>query len=59
MQDVSMRAQLACLSTYMDDDELAGRVGYTWGALSNACHHHVYEIAPVTTELTGWAEVVA
>ncbi len=58
MDTVSMRAQFACLSTYMDDVELAGRAAYTWSALSKACHHHTYEIAPTATELKGWAELV-
>lgn len=31
MDNVSMRAQLACLSTYTDDNELAGGAGYTPG----------------------------
>ena len=58
MEAVSKRAQFACLATYMDDDELAGRAGYTWSALSNACHHHTYEIAPTDVELRGWIELV-
>jgi hypothetical protein len=38
--------------------ELAGSVAFTWGALSNACHHHVYELAPTAQELSLWADTV-
>ena len=54
LEQNSMRAQLACLSVYVDEEDLAGRVGYTWAALSAACHHHVYELAPGLTELSSW-----
>ena len=59
MEAVSMRAQLSCLPTYMDDTELAGRAAYTWSALSRACHHHTYEVAPTARELQTWFETVA
>ena len=29
-----------------------------WGALSRACHHHPYELAPTAGELSGWIEAV-
>ena len=59
MTDTSMRAQLTCLSTYLKDDDLAGQIAYTWSALSNACHHHVYELAPSVTELSAWLATTA
>ncbi len=58
LENMSMRAQLACLPTYLDDDALAGRVAYTWSALSRACHHHTYELAPTGVELEGWIDTV-
>lgn len=58
LQGCSMRAQLICLRTYLGDAELAARAGHTWSALSRACHHHPYELAPTTTELGGWFSVV-
>ncbi len=58
LENMSMRAQLTCLSTYLDDDALAGRVAYTWSALSRACHHHTYELAPTGVELDGWMDTV-
>jgi hypothetical protein len=56
MENATMRAQLACLPTYLTDDGLAGRVAYTWSGLSEACHHHVYELAPTATELSAWLD---
>ena len=54
----SSRAKLICLAQYLDDRELAGRVHHLWGALSDACHHHAYELAPTVAELTGMLDVV-
>jgi hypothetical protein len=54
----SARAQLLCLRGYLDDPDLAARLDHTWSALSNACHHHPYELAPTAHELTRWLEVV-
>lgn len=45
-----MRSQLVCLEDYVDR-EVAGRVHHAWGALSRACHHHPYELAPSVEEL--------
>ena len=56
MSDSSMRAQLICLPTYLSDDDSAGHVAYTWSALSNACHHQIYELSPTSTELLSWIE---
>ena len=53
----SMRAQLAALPTYLNR-ELAGSVAFTRGALSRACHHHTYELAPAAQELSLWAKPV-
>lgn len=40
------------------DAELAGRAAYTWSALSEACHHHVYDYPPTAGELDRWLGVV-
>lgn len=58
MERVSMRAQLACLPTYLEPPELAGRLAYTWSALSTACHHRAYELPPTASELRLWAETI-
>ena len=56
-EEASMRAQLICLPRYLDA-ALAGRVAYAWGALSDACHQHAYELAPTAPELRRWLHVV-
>jgi hypothetical protein len=54
----SVRAQLLCLPFYLGDDGLAGSVAHAWSALSHACHHHPYDLAPTGEELAAWAESV-
>jgi hypothetical protein len=49
--EVPVRAQLACLSDYMNDKQAAGAIAFNWGALSHACHHQPYEPAPTDAEL--------
>jgi len=58
LQGCSMRAQLICLRTYLGDPNLAARTGHASSALSRACHHHPYELAPTAAELQGWFSVV-
>lgn len=55
----SMRAQLICLPTYFEPDALAREIAYAWSALSAACHHCTYELAPTAAELTQWIDTVA
>lgn len=50
--------QLICLADYLDDRSLGERVRHAWGALSDACHHHAYELAPCAGELRGWIATV-
>ena len=57
-EKTSTRAQLICLPAYVGDNGLAGRVAYTWNALSHACHHHAYELAPTFAELADWIKTV-
>ena len=52
----SVRVQLICLRTYLDNADLAGRAGHVWWNLTNACHHHQYQLAPTAAELRGWLE---
>jgi hypothetical protein len=51
LERASARAQLACLPDYLGDPALAWDIVFTWGALSTACHHHAYELAPTAAEL--------
>jgi hypothetical protein len=59
LHSFSTRPQLICLREYLDDTELAGRTHHTWAALSEACHHHAYELAPGHGELKTWLGTVA
>jgi hypothetical protein len=58
LQGCSMRTQLICLRSYLDDSKLAARTSHAWSALSRACHHHPYELAPTAGELQSWLSVV-
>jgi hypothetical protein len=57
MERTSMRAQLICLPEYLRHGDLALRVAVTWGALSNACHQHPYQLAPAAEEVRRWLAV--
>jgi hypothetical protein len=54
MVDAPRKRQLICLPWYLDDQTTAHHVHHTWAALSNACHHHAYDLAPTLDELRGW-----
>lgn len=47
---VRMRSRLAVLQV-LDQTLFATRAEYAWHALSRACHHHAYELAPTVSEL--------
>jgi len=59
LQGSSMRTQLICLRSYLEDPKLAARTGHAWSALSRACHHHAYELGPTVGELRSWLSVVS
>lgn len=59
MTGASARAQLLCLDEYVPDADVAADARFVWWALSRACHHHPYELAPVVGELEGWLSTVA
>jgi hypothetical protein len=54
----STHAQLICLARYADDADTAGRIHHAWNALSDACHHHAYELAPTALELAALIDTV-
>jgi hypothetical protein len=58
LSDSTMRSQLLCLTAYVDKD-VATRATYLAAALSRACHHHHYELAPTATELVRWLDETA
>ena len=47
MVDCPTRAQIRCL----DDPSVEQRVSSCWATLSQACHHHPYELTPGADEL--------
>src|SRR5262245_19703890 len=55
LHDAPTRPQLICLRSYVDE-AVAGRLHHAWAALSRACHHHPYELAPAADELAAWME---
>jgi hypothetical protein len=59
LRGCSMRTQLICLRSYLDDARLAARASHAWSALSRACHHHAYELAPTAGELRSWFSAVS
>jgi hypothetical protein len=57
LERLPTHAQLICLPEYLDDRRLAASVRHAWNVLSEACHHHPYELAPTTAELRQWMSV--
>jgi len=58
LASTSMRVQLTSLPTFLANSDAAANAAYTWACLSNACHHHPYELAPSDTELRAWIEEI-
>ncbi|MPY94440.1 MAG: hypothetical protein GEV08_15680 [Acidimicrobiia bacterium] len=59
MRGVPRKRQLICLPWYLEDAAAARQVHETWAGLSNACHHHAYDLAPTAVELRAWFNDVA
>jgi hypothetical protein len=51
VEECPTRTQLICLPVFLRDTALAERTSYTWWALTRACHHHPYDLAPTPSEL--------
>lgn len=54
----SMRSRLVILRS-LDTAENADAAAMAWNRLSNACHHHAYELAPTVDEVRHLCGVVA
>jgi hypothetical protein len=54
MVHATRATQLACLPQFLKDVVVADGVRVAWSALSRACHHHPYELAPTAAELQIW-----
>ena len=52
----SMRAQLLCLGTLMNNERDAADVDQLWGALSDACHFDACAPAPSAAEIRVWLD---
>jgi hypothetical protein len=58
--DATMRSKLAVLQVaYEQDPEVAIRAEYAWNGLSQACHHHAFELTPASSEVRHMIELVA
>jgi hypothetical protein len=50
--EASMRSKLTLLQVaFGQDDGVPARAGYAWNGLSQACHHHAFELAPTVSEV--------
>ena len=58
IENANARTKLICLQARMQDRELAERVNHAWWALTTACHHRSYELAPTAVELEKWIQDV-
>lgn len=60
LEDCSARAQFLYLreTGHPKQRDLTARAYHAWTALSGACHHHAYELAPTAAELERWMGVV-
>lgn len=54
----SMRSRLTILRA-LDTTARADAAAVAWNRLSNACHHHAYELAPTVAEVRHLCGVVA
>lgn len=55
---VKMRSRLIALDTILDE-ETARALEIAWTGLSEACHHHAYELTPTTAEVHHLIDIVA
>ena len=47
------RTQIQCLAAWLDPEPVAA-AATAWNRLSEACHHHPYDVAPTPAELRAW-----
>jgi hypothetical protein len=59
LEHLPPKAELIYLREYLEDERLAASVRHAWNELSEACHHHPYELAPTAAELRQWIAVTA
>jgi hypothetical protein len=54
----SARSKLSCLEVEYGNTDLPARAQYAWSRLSEACHHHAYELSPTHSEAQHLVELV-
>lgn len=58
MQQASRTSRFIALRYYLADASFARGAHQLWATLSDASHHHGYELAPTAGELRGWVDAV-
>lgn len=58
MSQASMRARLSYLRAFADS-RTADSAAIAWNGLSQACHHHAYELTPSRGEVSHLIDLVA
>lgn len=53
----TMRAQLVVVRV-LHGHQVADKATIAWMGLSNACHHHAYELTPTVNEVRHWLTLV-
>jgi hypothetical protein len=56
--DHPVRMRRLAVLRMLDQSGIATTTEYAWNALSRACHHHAYELAPTVSELKHLLSVV-
>lgn len=59
LDTLGTKPQLICLEAYLADREVAASTNDAWSNLTQACHHHPYELSAGRDELRTWLEAVA
>ncbi|MFJ1595481.1 hypothetical protein [Streptomyces sp. NPDC088261] len=54
----SARSRMLCLEWYVTPS-VARQCYAVWSALSEACHHHLYELPPTPAEVRAWHQDVS
>ena len=59
LSHANMRSKLICLRELCAEPEVAAAATVAWAGLSNACHHHAYELTPTVAEVQRLLDEVA
>jgi hypothetical protein len=59
LDGLATKPQLICLPAYLADRDLAAKANAAWSNLTQACHHHPYELGVSGEEVKAWLEAVA